>query len=200
MAHRVRAHTPQDGDLADPADWRETIAMFAGEANGNLDRDNLPEGAVTTDMLLNYASRVIFTDQNDSGSVQTVEGKSTAWTKHDNAGAELDAVTFTLNADALVRVCWSGTWTLTNLIVRADAEVRLFAVRIMLDGYEIGRIHKSSNFRRWDSGYCHGSRVLGAGKHKAWIEVKQWRSDQENATEVNVDLYERELTVRPRKR
>ena len=51
MSFRYRERTVVDGEAIDPHDWRENINSLVGELNGKLDRDNIPERSITTEMI-----------------------------------------------------------------------------------------------------------------------------------------------------
>ena len=65
MAFKYKIHEFRPNEVIDPIKITENMRTLTNEINGNLDRDNLPEGGIVTDMIKNNATSIIH-DEKDT--------------------------------------------------------------------------------------------------------------------------------------
>ena len=77
MAFRYRQKYFEDGDIVEPRDWIANMAEYADEFNGFLDRDNLPNDAISSAMMTSGACNEINYARSTTSS--TISGEDTGW-------------------------------------------------------------------------------------------------------------------------
>lgn len=195
MAHRILPVSPAEGDILDPRDWTRSMAVFAEEYNGGLDRDNLPLEAVTAAML--PAGVFNHWTSHAPTAVVTLTGQSIAWVDQDSSGNLLGEIELDIGVDALLRAEWSGTWQDNPdwSLTRTTVQRNLVSFRLLVDGAPIARIYQSSAGRGHDNGYMVGARAVTAGRHRICVEARQWRAGNEDAGGQTILVRERELIL-----
>lgn len=117
MAWRYQKHHFQDGDIAHPRHWNENIQQFTDEYNGYLDKDNLPRGAIKSEMVSDHAfSRVYLVTAAGYGNnpelketyVAPVE--SHVWVSTDNNSMDLCKKTIDVETDCIAIVEFTCNW------------------------------------------------------------------------------------------
>ena len=161
MAFKFYQRYVQQNDITDPRDWNLNMQDLVEEFNGRLDRDNIDESVVTTDMIQGNAFRVIRNDIDLSSSALIRAWWSGYWQWH-------------------MPYQPSSTYS-------GHAAYGTFRARITIDGIEIARIHKSHGWRRFDCGLCLGSLAVDAGPHVIQVEAKIFREPDGKMTGSNPD-------------
>jgi len=163
MAFRYRQATPVTSDIIDPEDWNENVREIVGEFNGHLDRDNIPEQVITTAMC---NPNTFHSVKSDSVFTQLLSAETQNWVK-------VNRIEFQTNFDGVVTCEWNGYWIFSdikNQISSSDANV--VSVRIIVNGNEIARMHRSPDSATQDSGYCVGAIDVPAGYLRIETEAK----------------------------
>lgn len=121
MAWRFQKHHFQDGDIIHPRQWNENIQQFTDEFNGYLDKDNLPKGAIDTQMIKDNAfSQTYLVSHNGIFNSSTAKEtyvapvESTVWTSVDNNGTELCRKSIDVETDCVAIVEFTCHWTWRN--------------------------------------------------------------------------------------
>ena len=204
MAFRYRQKYFEDGDIVEPRDWVANMAEYADEFNGFLDRDNLPNGAISSAMLNSESCNSI--QKSRTTTTTTLSGDDTGWKSTDGT-TKYGEVSFTTKVDSLVFVEWSGTWnwetTLSYGSLSSSAgDNNVLQFKIVVDGIEVARLPLSAARRFYDSGYMCGVLPVPAGNHKVQLFARQWLygTASSSPSSIDAELNQRELIVWARKR
>ena len=164
MAFRYRQITPQAGDIINPDDWNVNVREYTNEFNGHLDRDNLPEKAITTSSIKADAFHQV--ESKLDMTAKTIQGTQTRF-------KEIQVIEFESQYQGIVMCEWSGNW-LYELIVTTltSSEVQDTDFRILVNGTEITRIRRDNNLKKSSSGYTVGALPVEAGMIRVSVEVK----------------------------
>ena len=102
---------PESADMLDANDWVQNINVLAEEFNGRLDRDNLPEQAVSASHTVPGTFNLL--TANTRTDTLTLDGNTNQWVDGDGTN-KINELTLTTETDGMLRVSWSGTWQWTS--------------------------------------------------------------------------------------
>jgi hypothetical protein len=108
---RYQLQYDENGDVIAPAFFVESAAVYAGEINNGIDRDNLPPNTIAvTEIGAN-----VFTEIGDlsfnSDDAFALDSSTTTWQGGNGNGASgIAYASFTLPQDAIVSVYFSVSW------------------------------------------------------------------------------------------
>ena len=177
------------------------MAEYADEFNGFLDRDNLPNDAISSAMMTSGACNEINYARSTTSS--TISGEDTGWRKTDGT-TNYGSIDFTTKVDSLAFVEWSGSWSWAlNYASPSSGAGPKYCVqyKVVINGIEVARIPLSGAYKIYDSGYMCGVLPLPPGNHKVQLFARQWiNNDSPSPTLVDAELGYRELIVWARKR
>lgn len=171
MAFKYKEDYPATDEVLDPADWMDSMDTFAGEFNGKLDRDNLPESAVDGDHIPDDTIAAVSSSGRSSGI--TLDGASVGWVSA-VSGTDLLSHDFTTSVDTVVDITCSFRWAWAyawNSIAASTVDEYLVGWRLVVDGVEIARSQDHSALRRHDSLLLMGTYVAPPGEHTAQLEA-----------------------------
>lgn len=163
MAFRYRQITPVTGDIIDPEDWNANVREMVGEFNGHLDRDNLPEQAITTNMC---KANTFHTINSDFKLTTKLQASTQDYVK-------VNRIEFQSQSDGVVICEWSAQWQFSdvkNSIETTDSNV--VTVRILVNGNEICRLDQAPDSVKTDSGWIVGALDVPAGYLRIETEAK----------------------------
>jgi len=199
MSFRYKTTFPSDDDIADPSDWVDSNAELAGEFNGGMDRDNLPESAVDGTHISDGTVAEVFSDPLFTASVN-LPTKTTEWVDGDGTTV-IGRVAPTIDVDSVLDIVWSGTW---NWNIGGGyplaGESELLAIRLVVDGVEVARSPVHSDSRDYDSTTLYGNTVVGPGSPVVTVEFRTYRASGNGRAERTVSIDYGELIVEVLKR
>lgn len=108
MSLRYPVRRPQEGDVPDPRDWNLNMLALADEANGGIDRNNLPENGAT-DSRRDVAA-IFDLKTKRSTATSAVRTDTEAWQLVPNT--RLD---FTTNTEEMVEFEATVAWNCNRL-------------------------------------------------------------------------------------
>ncbi len=162
MALTYHTRHLEDQDVIDPADWVQNHADIAGEFNGHLDRDNVPELGVTVDRI---APGTFHTVDSDEGvGPVAVTGGAIGW--QDVCEVHLD-----VDCDCVIEADWGGIFSWTT----APSEPNV-GIRLLIDGslgHQIPRVYVPLRRSFNISGVANASRgiVRVVGQMRLFTDV-----------------------------
>ncbi|MAK38033.1 MAG: hypothetical protein CMC15_17870 [Flavobacteriaceae bacterium] len=106
MAFKYKIHEFRPNEVIDPIKITENMRTLTNEINGNLDRDNLPEGGIVTDMIKNNATSIIH-DEKDTTATPISRSSITF--------EPLLSKTYTMQHDGVVFVHFGINFVWTNI-------------------------------------------------------------------------------------
>ena len=174
MAFRYRQRRVADGDIIVPDDFNEDQREFIGEFNGYLDRDNLPNNAITTSYIKANAftkvmQKVVSTDRTQYlTNDEAINGGDTQFK---------DMMTYTFNADVDGMLCcdWSGEWEFWDSLSATSAIPTISAaatVIMLINGVQVGIIYRASDARERDTHVMYGAFPVSAGNVTVTIRAR----------------------------
>ena len=179
MAFRYRQRTVTDGDMIVPDDFNVNQREFVGEFNGYLDRDNLPQGVIGTDLITDQAFVEVRQKTRDT-AVQLV-GNSVQF-------RDVLTYSFTAEVDGMLTVDWSARWKFSSpysaTVTQGSAtQTQVLSIGMYVNGLLAGFLYRSSDARSDDSKVIYGAMPVSAGN----VEVKvRGRFFQLNHTDPQV--------------
>ena len=183
MAFIYRQNRVDTGDAIDPQDWLETQSAMVGEFNGNLDRDNLPENVITTEMIKNEQFNRIFYHRIEPKNKVEVGIDQTNWR------APFQTIEFDAPTDGVVIVHWGGTWNwaLTSTLMSHGSQTHhalpFMAAwfRVKVNGIVVSNSIMNSWFRKYDSTYMTGVLPVVPGRVVVDIQARNVEHDFTNS-------------------
>ena len=121
MAFRYRQVKVENGDVIDSEDWNANQREFAGEFNGNLDRDNFPEEVFDRDHIAYNAFHRLYMKQLPSNL--GLDGGTIGW-------QNVNALTFEAPSDGMVVFDWSGHFSMGTSIYR-QSDIHSINTKVM---------------------------------------------------------------------
>lgn len=187
MAFVYKTDHPTSDEALDPGDWMRSMDAMAGEFNGKMDRDNLPE-AVVDDTHIADDTITLVTSAN--GSLVTLSGTDTGWVSS-VSGTDMLTLDFTADVDMVIDVTCSFTWlwgyAYNGPASGPDTDRFLVGWRLVVDGTEIAASHDHSAIRRHDSLLLMGTYVAPPGEHT--VRLEGWnRSEVGGQSGIDLDF------------
>jgi hypothetical protein len=165
MALRYRQRYPQSGDILNPDDWNLNHKELAEEFNGYLDRDNLPQNCIGTDIVKNNSFTNVRNETSDTDLDTT--SNTVEW-------QEILSKSFDTRNDQLLKVELGVTWTVDPEETSEKANSRF---RITVDGVQLAVSGIMSSAFKQDSVYLCGATPVLAGPHVVAAEVQTLYGD-----------------------
>lgn len=204
MSQRYRRERMRNGMVAAPDALNQNQNEYAGEVNGYLDRENIPQDAITeAKIVAGTFTRYLSDPKTDT---ITLDPTSQEWQNGDATTADpIHAVSDTLAYDAHVHVEWSGgiEWA---AVTTGDA----IRVRITINGIEVATTGFISARRVWSAPALSGDLPQQAGPIDVVVQAMAANITQEipspgifaidGGITNDVSLTDRELLVEIRSR
>jgi hypothetical protein len=202
MAFTYRIRRVEANQTLDPRDWNMNMALFAAEMNGRLDRDNIPESAITGDHIL--AETFTLVDSDTRTTDITIPGGDMGWQDGDGTNA-INSIDFTAVVDSMVDVWWGCTYSWDAIsswpVGTADAQYLMADFRLVVDGVELDCSPGHSMMRLAETITLVGTGVVGPGPHTVKVQVRTYYEgegalDTTDTLTVHVSELILEATVR----
>lgn len=144
MSQRYRRERMRNGMVAAPDALNQNQNEYAGEVNGYLDRENIPQDAITeAKIVAGTFTRYLSDPKTDT---ITLELTSQQWQLNDSSGNKINEIDDTLAYDAHVHVEWSGGLEWTGA---APNTGDVAAVQLEVNGIEVATSGFISAARTW---------------------------------------------------
>jgi hypothetical protein len=198
MAYRYRQRIFESGDFLTPPDWNENLAELVGEFNGALDRDNVPESAITEPLVVNQAFNIEQRDGYDGSEPAVISGDNMGWQDGDDS-FDIGVKVIDIQVDGVAVVEWSGWWFWDDgLYPTTLADDIAIKFQITVDGVSVAESGFSSANRFYDSTYIVGVIPVQAGRRT--FRVQAMNADITDAAPaftslINCTVMARELDV-----
>tara|TARA_R100001443_G_scaffold115816_1_gene134497 strand:- start:3732 stop:4331 length:600 start_codon:yes stop_codon:yes gene_type:complete len=181
---------PQSADMLDAKDWVRNINVLAEEFNGRLDRDNLPERAVSAShtVIGTFNSLTANTRTSDI----TLSGDTSQWVDGDGTNT-INQLTVTTETDGMLRVAWSGTWSwAAHISWGATPGGDSIGWRLIVDGTVIAESPYHNVLRYHDATHLCGTYPMSAGVHTVKVEARlyNWQSGARLGYDCDVETSE----------
>lgn len=164
---------PQSADMLDAKDWVRNINVLAEEFNGRLDRDNLPERAVSASHTVTGTFNSL--TANTRTSDITLSGDTNQWVDGDGTN-KINELTVTSETDAILRVSWSGTWQWTPDVTwnvgAGNVTDRGIGFRLKVNGAVVAESPQHSVERYHDATHLCGVYPISSGLHIVTVEAR----------------------------
>lgn len=207
MALRYAPTYDENGDVINPAMFVEGMAVFAGEFNSGLDRDNLPPDSLVDGNILDESFTEVFGGNTDDPFA--LDNTTTAWQGGEgNDTAGIGNFPFTLEQDAHVIVYWSGSWSWDGTYswvpagtARVDHTDTFDTIRIRgtIDGREVFMLGPFEDGAVKCATFGTGSIQLQAGSYTLRIQAESVRriaqNDQADGQTTNTCTFDERSTT-----
>lgn len=194
MGQRYVQEYDENGNAIDPAFWLENNNTYAGEFNGGLDRDNLPQATIVAAEVTGNPFNTVRSGATTSN--YTPDMTRTDWQGGEGTGtAGIDNAEWTAATDAHYDIYWSGRWSWNGAYSNtsagaagdrptdADPQVNVvdtMTLRMTVDGTTVavaGPFEDAAD--NWATFMC-GSIQLPAGAHTFRVECLAARQQAQN--------------------
>jgi len=172
MSFRYRERTVVDGEAIDPYDLNENVNALVGELNGKLDRDNLPERAISENMIKNQVFNII-NQETKTGNTDMIDSDgNTIATNFD-----VHEVTYDFEEDGVLTVHIGGMTSRPNNSFAVSGVAMsqgdtLLNITCVVNGQVIANVRKiSDNFQDYGF-YAVGTAVVVAGSTTIKIRAR----------------------------
>ena len=219
MGFKYKKHEVRDGEVVEPTRIRQNMQTLAHEINGNLDRENLPEKCID--------SEVIALDTFNLIDVQSGTAAASTVTMLDRGTRFVEFMTLTIDVpvDCVVIAhfgcyfTWEADLTeLNDLQTSADAnwpnhyvdidhyddiQEHFADFRLRINGEDVCKTFSYSFIRQSQSTYMTGALQVSAGQIKVSVEAKMSRNNLGKIEASKAFYYlikDRNLVVHAKKR
>ena len=174
MAFRYRQVKVENGDVIDSEDWNANQREFAGEFNGNLDRDNFPEEVFDRDHIAYNAFHRLYMKQLTTHV--SLDGGTIGW-------QNVNALTFESPSDGMVVFDWSGHFSISrsetadNIVA---ATVNVVTIRALMNGRHLTSIYRQSDIHPINSKVMYGALPVSAGPVRIDIDVRFYNIEHQD--------------------
>lgn len=166
----------ESGVVVDPRDFTRNQAVFAGEFNGHIDRDNVGEGAVTSGKPVVKGIVEVFSNpQSGSPLQQIAAGQSGAWHVISSATTTVDTEDGEVIVDADVNAQWE-TYGVRN---------NKWACQLVVNGIPIANTGWTHLNRMSTVQSMTGSAVVTKGQTTIQVLVRTWADAWTEIAEMN---------------
>ena len=213
MAFKYVPHTFREGEIIEPTRVLENMRVLATEFNGKLNRDNLPENAITEDML-------------EANALHEIQNTNSFSNDDDRSNGELDwdrvtiaSTTLTATEDSVLicsfgaRLKWSAAlsnsdfdYTGSANVADGSENVTLNQTRtaqayfqLVVNGTIISRSQEHTYLRIYDSVYLSGAIPVLAGQINIEVRLRVV-TDNQNDLGIFVIADQRILNTKLKKR
>ena len=226
MGFKYKKFEIRTGEVIEPNRIRENMQTLAHEINGSLDRENLPEGGITSDMIKAETF-------NDIAFENVVSSTGTSLGNQDNRFEELMTKELDVPVDCVVIAHFGAYWawhatqfasgnyaidTVSGLSgLGQDFEVNhkfdkgyyfeaqnhFIDYRLKINGETVSNAPRYPFMRQNQSTYLTGSLQCVAGKIKVSVDVRVLRNDKgtrEASEGFFVRVHDRNLVIQVKKR
>ena len=222
MGFKYKKFEVRSGEVVEPNRIRENMQTLAHEINGSLDRENLPEKCISTDMIksqtfndmLTSHSFSVYSTENQSNRFEELMSKEvdvpvdcvviahfgTYWDWHlatDSAG------NFILDTVAGTTVSTNWNNHIVDLDHYDEIQEHFVEYRLRINGETVCNAPRYSFLRQNQSTYLTGTLQCVAGKIKVSVDVKMYRDNlgtREASTGLYVKVRDRNLVIQAKKR
>jgi hypothetical protein len=220
MGFKYKKFEVRTGEVVEPTRIRENMRTLAHEINGNLDRENLPEKCIDSNIIAyetfnDLKTTAAFGSSNDF----SMEGNGIQF-------EEVMSLTLDVPVDAVVLAhfgcyfTWVGdnaklntlvsglgtNWTTKDWFPYADyfdTQEHFADFRLLINGEDVCKTFSYPFLRQSQSTYMTGALQVSAGQVKVSVEAKLFRNNK-GRTEASTLFYylikDRNLVIHAKKR
>ncbi len=171
MAFRYRKNSAATDDAIDAQNWNENQRVLSGEFNGFLDRDNLPESAISTEYIEKKACNTFYAKAQPE---YLVDGEGSHW-------RSVISQEFEAQSDGVVIFSWgcSYEWLITTSmfsLLSASSE-GLAHFRVLVNGVVASNSMNHTWLKKRETVYMTGAIPITGGSVSVEGQIKKIAKD-----------------------